>query len=181
MFRFLTRKRFVLPLAAVVALVVAAGAYAYFTSTGTTTGTGAVGTVASTGAFTVSDTTVPVTLYPGTGSFAFAGTITNPSAANLGLGTVVISITAPTVASSAPAEPHACSASDFALTAGSGSGWVLSNGGDTATYTYSANNELNNGQHVSFPTGLSVSMVDGAYNQDNCEGATLNWSDSVSS
>ena len=178
MLRLFTKKR-AAALIVVGSLVVAGGAYAYFTSTGSGSGSGTVGK--STG-FTVTDTSVPVTLYPGTGSFSVAGTVLNGGSANQGLATLTTTINAPTVASGAPVVTgHACGAGDFALSAANNSGWVISNNGGTATYTYSANNELAAGASVSYPGGLSIAMVDQQYDQDNCQGATANWTTVASS
>ena len=176
------RRRVVAAVSAVVAVLAIAGAaFAYFTSTGSTTGTANVGSVSGTGQFTVADSSVPAPLYPGSGSFGITGTITNSTSANLGLGTATVNITAPTVASGAAAGSQPCSASDFAMTAATGSGWSVTNSGDTATYNYAANNELGTGKSTGFPTGLTLAMVDQSYNQDNCEGAKVNWTDGVTS
>jgi hypothetical protein len=180
---FSTKRRRVISVvgAAVAVLAIAGAAFAYFTSTGSTTGTATVGSVNPAGQFTVADRSVPAALYPGTGSFPITGTITNPTKANLGLATATVNITAPTVAGGAAAGSQACSASDFALSVASGSGWQLSNSNDTATYSYANANELANGANTPIPTGLTVSMVDQSYNQDNCEGATVNWTDGATS
>jgi hypothetical protein len=176
--RRFTRKRFLGALSVIAVLAAAGAAIAYFTSSGSGTGTASVGNSSN---FIVSDTSTPVTLYPGTGSFGIAGTINNPGSANQGLGTLTVTINAPTGMTNPGDASHPCSASDFALTGTGGSGWVVAAGGDSATYTYSSGNELNHGATVGFPAGLSVSMVDHNYDQDNCQGATVNWTDSAQS
>jgi hypothetical protein len=172
--RRFTRKRYIGALAVIAVLAMAGAAIAYFTSSGSGNGSASVGK--STG-YVVTDTSTPVKLYPGTGSFGISGTINNPGSANQGLGSLTVTITAPTGMTN-PGDPtHPCSANDFALTGSSG--WVAS--GDTATYTYPSGNELNSGVTVGFPAGLSISMVDQSYNQDNCQGAKVNWTDSAQS
>jgi hypothetical protein len=174
--RRFTKKRLIGAVSLIAVLAMAGGAYAYFTSSGSGNGTGSVGMSSP---FTVNDTSTPVTLYPGTGSFSIAGTVNNPGSANQGLGSLTVTITSPTPGSN-PGDPtHPCSASDFALSGGSG--WVVAGGGDSATYTYPSGNELDHGATVNFPTGLSISMVDRSYDQDNCQGATVNWTDSAQS
>ena len=174
--RRFTRKRVVAALSLIAVLAVAGGAYAYFTARAR--GMAAEQSACQTG-YVVTDTSTPVTLYPGTGSFGITGTVNNPGAANQGLGSLTVAITSPTPGSN-PGDPsHPCSASDFALSGGSG--WVVASGGDSATYTYPSGNELDHAATVNFPTGLSISMVDRDYDQDNCQGATVNWTDSAQS
>ncbi|MBS1870439.1 MAG: hypothetical protein JSS99_12335 [Actinobacteria bacterium] len=74
--RKLMRKRILVPVVALAALAVAGIAVAYFTASGTGSGTGTVG--ADSGV-TITDVTLPDTLYPG-GSTAVRFTITNSSA-----------------------------------------------------------------------------------------------------
>jgi len=175
MLRRFTKKRVILGLAAVAALALAAGAYAYFTSTGSTTSTASVG---STLPWTVKDTSAPVTLYPGQGSFAIAGTVTNASHGNQGLNTLTVTINAPTNTGSIASEA-ACTAADFGLSATGGSGWVVAAGGDSATYTWSPANDVTPSGVVNYPSGLSLAMNDLTHAQDNCQNATVNWGDSV--
>jgi hypothetical protein len=180
MFRRFASKRLIAALSVVGVLAVAGAAFAFFTASGSGTGSATVGSATS---FVVTDTSVPVTLYPGTGSFPVTGTIMNQDASNEGLGSATVTVNAPTdTGSVAPGDPnHVCSAADYALTAAAGSGWTVAGNGDSASYAYSAGNEIDHGVTDQFPTGLSISMVDQNYNQDNCEGATVNWTDGASS
>jgi hypothetical protein len=175
MFRLLKKKRVFIPLGVVASLAIAAGAFAYFTSTGSGTGSATVGSPAN---WTVTDTSTPVTLYPGAGSFAVTGTVVNPTGgAHQLLSTLTVTIGAPT-GTGTDSSIAACTAADFALTSANSSGWVISNGGDTATYTWT-NNDLAAGASQAFPTGLSISMNDLAHDQGNCQTATVHWTDAA--
>src|SRR5947209_15645250 len=77
MFRRFTRKRALVALAAVAALAIAGAAFAYFTSSGSGTGHGTVGS-STQFAVTVNDATGGP-LLPGAGTESLAYTITNPS------------------------------------------------------------------------------------------------------
>lgn len=104
--RKLIRKRVLIPVAAIAVLAVAGVAYAFFTSSGTGSGTGSVGTVAD---VTIDSVTVDSTLYPG-GSSTVHFTVNNPSTTTaVKVGSVVEdSITGLNVG---------CSASDFTFDA----------------------------------------------------------------
>jgi hypothetical protein len=175
MFRRFTKKRVIAAVTAIAALALAAGAFAYFTSTGSTTGTGSVGNATQ---WTVADSSTPSTLYPGQGSFAIAGSVTNASSGNQGLNSLTVTINAPTNTGTISSEA-ACTAADFALSSASGSGWTVATGGDSATYTWSPADDLASSGTQAYPSGLSISMNDLTHAQDNCQGATVNWGDSV--
>jgi hypothetical protein len=176
MLRRFMKKRVLVALTAVGVLALAAGAYAYFVDTGSTTNTASVGS--STG-WTVKDNTAAATLYPGQGSESITGTVTNGGSANQQLNTVTVTINAPSNTSttySAASTGHACAANDFALSSSSGSGWTVAAGGLSATYSPATDLTPSS----SFTYGgtahsLTLSMVDGAYNQNNCQGATANY------
>jgi hypothetical protein len=76
MFRRITKKRVALVVAPLAALALAAGAYAYFSTSGTGTSQASVGHATN---FSVSFGAASGTMYPGTGSTAIPYTITNPS------------------------------------------------------------------------------------------------------
>ena len=175
MFRRFTKKRVIGVVTAIAALALAAGAFAYFTSTGNTTATGSVGKASQ---WTVADSSTPSTLYPGQGSFAIAGSVTNAGSGNQGLNSLTVTITAPTNTGTISTEA-ACTASDFALSSATGSGWTIGSGGDSATYTWSTPVDLHPAGVQSYPTGLSISMNDLSHPQDNCQGAIVNWGDAV--
>jgi hypothetical protein len=174
MFRF-TEKRVAVGVSAVAALALAAGAYAYFQDTGSTTGSASVGS--STG-WAVTDNTTAATLYPGQGSESLTGTVANHGNANQELNTITVSINAPTVAAGAPTVTgHACSAADFALSTASGSGWTVAASGLSATYSPAQDiHPSGSFTYGDSGHGLTLSMVDAAYNQNNCQGATANYS-----
>lgn len=168
-----------LALLAVLAIVAisAVGAYAYFTSTGTGSGTASTGTSAN---FTVAQDAFSVsypavTLYPGVNSQPLQGTVTNPGAGHQQLNTITASIQAPTLAPLASG-PNACTAADYAL---SGAGWAVAANGLSAVKT--VNQDLAPAGVYNF-SGLSVSMLnradtvagDGSGNQDKCKNATVN-------
>jgi hypothetical protein len=174
MLQVLKKKKVYVPLTGLVVLALAAGAFAYFTSTGSGTGSAAVGGASN---WTVTDTSSAVTLYPGSGSFAVAGGVTNPAGGgNQLLSTLTVKLGAPTNAGTNSNLP-ACTAADFALSAPSGSGWTVSSDGDSASYTF--NKDVASGSSVNFPSGLSVSMNDLQQDQGNCQGATVNWTDNA--
>jgi hypothetical protein len=180
--RFISSRRRVAAVTTIGALVVAAAAFAYFTSSGSGTGSATVGSAA---AFTYQDTTVASPLYPGQGSEAISGNFTNSGSGNELLNTITVTITAPTVASPAPAgsdSAHPCSAGDFTLSSTAGSGWTVASGGQSAVYT-PANDLAPNGVQAygGSSNGLSLSMVDQSYNQNNCQGAKANFSVAASS
>jgi hypothetical protein len=172
MLRRFMKKRVLVALTVVGVLAAAGGAYAYFTSTGSTNATATVG---SAGSWGVTDTTTAATLYPGQGSEAIQGTVTNNGSGNQQLNTITVTINAPMVATGAPTPGHACAASDFALSTTTGSGWTV-NG---LSATYSPGKDLSPGGTFNF-SGLSLSMVDGNYDQGNCQGATAKYSEAAS-
>jgi hypothetical protein len=175
MLRRFMKKRVLIALTVVGVLAVAGGAYAYFTSTGSANATATVG---SAGSWGVTDSTVAATLYPGQGSEAVKGTVTNNGSGNQQLNTITVTINAPTVAAGAPVvSGHPCSATDFALSTTTGSGWTVAGNGQSATY--SPNQDLAPNGTFNF-SGLSLSMVDQTYDQGNCQGATAKYSEAAS-
>jgi hypothetical protein len=148
----LTKKRFAVGAVVVCALVVAAGAYAYFTA-GTGSGT-ATGTVGSATTVTLHGN-VTSNLYPGASS-PVTFTVDNPSSGVQRIGTIsLVSIAADA----------------------SHSGCVTTVGSETSKAFYMAPVTVNasfasgNGQAVT-PTG-TLQMRDTGVPQDNCQGATL--------
>jgi hypothetical protein len=74
MVRRFMHKRLYVALTAVAVLAIAGAAFAYFTSTGSGTGHGTVGTA---GAWTVTQDTTSGTMYPGSGTSTIGYTVTN--------------------------------------------------------------------------------------------------------
>jgi hypothetical protein len=135
-------------------LIAAGGAYAYFTQSGTGSGTAATGS--GTG-ITVNQTSTPANLTPGSTPLALSGTFTNTNSGSVGVATITATVTSVTGSVGTPA----CTATDYAIAgsplavnatiaAGTGvGGW---GGGGT----------------------LTIAMVDKVTNQDACKGATAN-------
>lgn len=102
--RKLMRKRILLPVVAIAAIAVAGVAYAFFTTSGTGSGTATVGTTAG---LTIDPVTITGTLYPG-GDATVDFTINNSSSNTaIKVGDVVADTPAIT------GLPDGCSASDF--------------------------------------------------------------------
>jgi hypothetical protein len=142
--KFVMRKRVLLPFGGVVVLIVAGVAIAYFTSSGSGTGSATVG---SSSAVTLHGTTAS-TLYPGTSS-SVSFTVDNPSPGTERVGTIQLaSVTT-------DAGHSGCVMTDFAMPA------VVANQSFPS----------GNGQAVT-ATG-TLSMANSASNQDACQGAPL--------
>jgi len=108
--RKLMRKRILVPVAAIAALALAGIAFAYFTSSGTGQGTGTVGSDAG---LTISNVTLPDTLYPG-GTTRVNFRITNNSSSTaVQVGDVIADTSAGTNGISATSLPAGCDASWF--------------------------------------------------------------------
>lgn len=152
-----------------VALVLAGGAYAYFTATGTGSGTATVGASSS---LTITGTAA-TTLYPGTSS-TVNFTVTNPSSGHQRLGTISLS------------GVHAC--------AGAGSSWngtLCSSGGteQTTCESYDSNassttdnfsmqnvvpnQDLPSGNNQTVTGTGTLAMNDLASSQNSCQNANL--------
>lgn len=145
-----SKKRFVAALAGLGVLGIAAGAYAYFSTTGSGTATATVG---SSSALVIKGT-VTGSLYPGTSS-PVSLTIDNPSSGKQRVGTISLqSITA-------DAGHSSCSV-------------VTTGGNPDFTMADIVVNKVfgpGNGQAVT-PSG-SLTMNDTGVSQDACQGATL--------
>ena len=155
---FSTRRRLAITAAAsVIALAGGTAAYAYFTQTGSGTGSGSVGTA---GTWTVS--AGPVAggpIYPGAGTETITFTVTNTSNAYAEFSSATASI--PTYEATTDAETSAdadisgCTASWFAAT--------VSNDPDL-------NTQIAPGDNASVT--VSVQLTDEAVDQDSCAGAS---------
>jgi hypothetical protein len=147
---FITKRRAMFALTAALLVVAASGAYAYFTTNGSGTGTASVG---NSSAVTL-HATVTGSLYPGTSS-PVSFTVDNPSTGKQRVGTITLSSI--TVDSS-----HSeCST-------------VITGGNPDFTMPAVAVNAqfgTGNGQAVT-PTG-TLTMNDTGVSQDKCQGATL--------
>jgi len=146
----ITKKRALTALGITCALAITGGAIAYFTTTGSGTGTATVG---SSSAVTL-HATVSSTLYPGASS-SVSFTVDNPSSGSQRVGTISLS------SISADAGHSGCST-------------VITGGNPDFTMPAVAVNKVfasGNGLSVT-PTG-TLTMNETGVNQDACQGATL--------
>jgi hypothetical protein len=145
--KLITKRRAFLTLTAALMVVIVGGAYAFFTSSGTGTGTASVG---SSSAVTL-HATVTGSLYPGSSS-PVSFTVDNPSSGKQKVGTIsLVSIT--------PDASHSeCSTvigTDFAMPA------------------VTANQTFGNGNAQAVTATGTLTMNDTGVSQDKCQGATL--------
>ena len=152
------RKRSAIGVVAVILLLVG-GAYAYWTITGSGTGSATTGDVA---AITVNQNTVLEAMYPGDSPQTISGDFTNGNDGSVYVGTVTASISSVTKAVGAPA--GTCDATDYTLT--------------NAAMTVNA--EVPSGTDVGAWTGATLQFNNKATNQDACKGATVNLAYAIS-
>lgn len=175
MFRRFTKKRLLVALAAIGVLVVAGTAFAYFTSSGSGTGSANVGTDAGNN-WSVTQTGASGTMYPdpaGSGSAVGNGAnvetltydVTNNAKGSLGLASVTAQIATNTGATWSSTDTNgdpACNASDFSI-----NGQPV---GSSATDTALAG-DVAAGQTTATST-FKVEMIDNGLNQNSCQGVT---------
>ncbi|HEY3671230.1 MAG TPA: hypothetical protein VGN51_09860 [Acidimicrobiia bacterium] len=137
---------------AVLALALAVGgiAFAYWTQGGSGSGGATAGT---TSAITVNQTGTPTGLYPGGPAVPLSGTFDNPNAHPVHISSVTVVVT-PFSVQTDNAKP-ACTAADFAVGGASGANVVPA------------------GTGVGSWSGLTVRLVDGVANQDNCKNVNI--------
>lgn len=144
--RKLMRKRILVPVATIAVLAIAGVALAYFTSSGTGSGTASVGTDAG---VTISPVTIGTTLYPG-GSSTVSFTVNNTSSdASAKVDKVVADTTAGT--NGITGLPAGCEAADFHF------------GNVTVNTDIPANGSTS--------SSGTLSMDNSPANQDACKGA----------
>lgn len=147
---FITKRRAVFALTAALLVVAASGAYAYFTTSGTGTGTAAVG---SSSAVTL-HATVTGNLYPGTSS-PVTFTVDNPSQGQQRVGTISLSSITADTSHSECSTVISGAKPDFSMPA------------------VAVNQSFGNGNNQAVtPTG-TLTMNDTGVSQDKCQGATL--------
>jgi hypothetical protein len=147
--RQMSRKAMVV--VAVVAFVATAGvAFAYWSATGSGSGSAATGT---TSGLTVVQTSSPTGLYPG-GTVALSGNFDNPNSGKVYIAAVTATVTPFSVRPDLT--KPACTEADFTI---SGSATVAA--------------EIPVGPGVGSWAGLSLNMTDAATNQDNCKNVTV--------
>ena len=147
---FITKRRAVMTLTTALLVVVVGGAYAYFTTSGTGTGTASVGTSSA----VTLHATVTGTLYPGASS-PVSFTVDNPSSGKQRVGTITLSSITVDAGHSECSTVITGGTPDFTMPA------VAVN----ATFA------TGNAQAVT-PTG-TLTMNDTGVSQDKCQGATL--------
>lgn len=153
------RKR-IIAIGLVALLVVAGGAYAYWTVGGSGSGSGAA--AGGTTALTVNQTTVLTEMYPGDSAQTLSGTFNNTNDGATYVGTVTASISGVTKATGAPA--GTCDATDFTL----------------ANAAMTVNAEVPVGSLQGAWTGATIKFNNKATNQDACKGATVSLAYAIS-
>ncbi len=148
--KLITKRRAFFALTAALVVAVAGGAYAYFTTSGSGTGTAAVG---SSSAVTL-HATVTGSLYPGTSS-PVSFTVDNPSSGKQRVGTITLASITVDAGHSECSTVITGGTPDFTM----------------AAVAVNATFASGNAQAVT-PTG-SLSMNETGTNQDKCQGATL--------
>ncbi len=151
--QFNGRKRTSAALGILLALVVAGGAFAYWTISGGGTGSATAGTVTSD--LTVTQLSAVTGLYPGGSPVALPVRISNANSAPVKVGSLSAALDGSTL-------PTGCTVADFAV-----SGPV-------------ALNTMIGGSASLDNSGLTVQMVETGVNQDACKGATVTLQYSVS-
>jgi hypothetical protein len=148
----LNKKRTIATLIAIGALVIAGGAFAYFTASGSGTGQAAVGSASP---WTVTFSATSGTMYPGAGTATMGYTVTNAGSGNQKLATAAASVNADTngYVTSHGTSVTGCQASWF-----------------TAANTPPSAADLAAGAHT---TGsVAVTMTDASISQNACQGVT---------
>ena len=131
----------------------AGGAYAYWSTTGSGTGSATTSTGASN--LTVVQTSTISNMFPGDAAQAISGTVTNNAENSAYVNTVTVSIASVDKASDAPAGD--CDTSDYTL----------------ASPVMTVAEDLAAGATQSF-SGATIQFNNKATNQDGCKGATVN-------
>jgi hypothetical protein len=151
MFRRKYRKALVL--GAVTSLVIVAGAIAYWTTTGTGTGSAATGTIAG---VTVNQTSTPTAMYPGGPAQPLSGDFTNTNSGNAYVTSVTASLASVSGGAADLAKPP-CTTADFQLN----------------DPTAVVGQDIAPGAGQGSWSGPSVQLINTGFNQDNCKNATL--------
>ena len=148
---FLKQKKGIAALVAVAVVAVGAmGAFAYWTTSGSGTGSVATGTTAG---ITVNETSASTNLFPG-GSKSLSGNFDNGNSFPVFVTAVTASVTAFTA--QADNTKPACTAADFNVTGTATVGAQVPSGSGQGSWS-----------------GLTLNMVNSGANQDNCKGITV--------
>lgn len=151
-------------------LLVAVGggvAFAYWTSTGSGTGSASTAPSATTSSLAVAQTNAPSGLAPGVAPVGITGTITNGGTNSVYVNTLTVTITGVDTA-------HAtgCSAADYGLTTSGSTALVKGSIDAPQTVQLTVAKDLAPTASVSFPA-VNIGFADNATaDQSGCEGAT---------
>lgn len=155
------RAKIVVAGALVLATVSGGVAFAYWSTTGTGSGTANTSTGASN--LSIAQTGAPTDLAPGVAPEAVTGTITNNAANSAYVNTITV-----TIAGVDSAHSATCHAADYGLTTGS---TALSKSGAVQTLTLDVKQELASNGSVSIPAFNLGFANDPSNPQDGCKGA----------
>jgi hypothetical protein len=125
------------------ALVAAAGAYAYWTQGGTGSGSATAGTTSN---ITVNQTSTVTGLYPGGPAASLSGNFDNPNSSPVTISSVTAAVTS--------VSPAGCATGNFSI---GGSAGPISN--------------IPSGTGVGSWSGLTIALAETGVNQDVCKGA----------
>lgn len=169
MLRHINKKRS-LALSGLLLLLLAGGAVAYFTASGSGTGTATVG---ASSALTIHGSSAS-TLYPGTSS-TVSFTVDNPSSGHQQLGTIHLASVKACVGSGSSWNGTSCSNSGTEATTCES---VETGASDTNTANFwmpdvVSNQDFGNGNGQAVTATGSLKMNDLSSNQDSCENANL--------
>jgi hypothetical protein len=146
------RHKRVAALVAVASLTLAGVATAYWTTGGNGTGSANTGTTAN---VIVNQTTVVAGLYPGGPAQPLAGNFDNPNPGQVFI-TSVTAVVSPGFTSQADLTKPACTAADFAIAGAAPVGANIASGNGVGAWS-----------------GLTISMLNTAANQDNCKNVVV--------
>lgn len=135
-------------------LVVACGAYAYWTNGGSGGGTAATGTTA---AITVVQTSTPVGLAPGGTPASLAGNFNNTNTSAVFVSSVSATIASVTRTAEAIAAALPCTPADYQL----------------AGFPVAVNAQVPSGSAQGSWTGGTIALINSGTNQDGCKNATV--------
>jgi hypothetical protein len=162
--RFKLTKKRLAGVTAVVAVAVAGLAIAFWTAGGSGTGTGSTGTVTS--GITVTQTSTVSGLTPGTGS-ALAGKFKNSNTSAVNVSSVTATVDA--FSTQTDAAKPACTQADYEITGGA----VSTPNKISASQSIPARAGFDANPDAGSWSGLTVSLKQGAGNQDNCKGQAI--------
>ena len=126
-------------------------AYAYWTGAGSGAGSA---TATTPSALTVNQSTSVTNLYPGAPAVTLSGTFDNPNSGSVYVANVTAAVH--TFSSQTDGTKPACTQADFAI-------------GGTAT----VGAQVASGNGVGAWSGLTVRLLNGSGNQDNCKGQSI--------